>query len=283
MAVFPFTSKIEAMHKKRKRELEILYTIATIKAHLRQKPDYSIKETEILEFGCGSGFQIPYLRDIGNVTASDVFYPDSIKKMGDLEFVECSIHQTPFEKDQFDVIFSSHVLEHIHNLKESFAELQRIGKPECYYAFLVPTSTWLLISLPIRYISKPIKIITLISKFLSKKNKQDINHNPKINKYKQIEQLNNASINKNKFFKAIKFLIYPGGHGAFGGFSKCYKMFKIKSWQRLFIKNGFSIIETHPLLLYAPSEWPYIPTTNYFNRYNICSSVLFILAKEKIK
>lgn len=94
----------------------------------------------------------------------------------------------------------------------------------------------------------------------------------------------NEQTKKYSLFKiiclSIKLLILPGGHGAFGGFIKCYKMFKIKSWQKLFIKNGFSITETKPLLLYAPSELPYIPTTNYFNRYNICSSVLFILTKE---
>ncbi len=57
------------------------------------------------------------------------------------------------------------------------------------------------------------------------------------------------------------------------------KCFKINGWKNLFINNGFKIITVKPLLLYAPSEMPYIPTTKKFTQYKICSSVLFLLNK----
>lgn len=166
-------SSTELKHRKQKRLIEVSYAIEAIKNYLETKSNYEKDKTEILEFGCGEGFQIPYLRNIGNVVASDIYCNENIKSIKNLEFVECSIDQTPFGNNRFDVIFSNQVIEHIHNLDGSFAELHRIGKPDCLYAFAVPTNIWLLISLPVRYIGKPKKIFHYISKFLFKKNKNE--------------------------------------------------------------------------------------------------------------
>lgn len=272
-------SKRELNHRRKKRIREISFTIETITNHLKANPEYEKDKTEILEFGCGEGFQIPYLKSIGNVVASDIYRNENIKGIEDLEFVECGIGKTPFENNRFDVIFSSQVIEHIEDLNEAFSELLRIGKSECIYAFTVPTSTWLLISFPIKYIGKLFKILNLMYEYTSKK-KTDINVKTNSNDEKHTKR----SIDKysfiNKISKVLKYLIFPGGHGAFGGFATCYKMFKIKNWEKMFIKNGFIILQTKPLLLYAPSEMPYIPTTTCFNKYNICSSVLFILKNK---
>jgi hypothetical protein len=70
----------------------------------------------------------------------------------------------------------------------------------------------------------------------------------------------------------------PAGHGLAGGFGACYRSFRIDSWQRLFESNGFTIVETKPLLLYGPSQFPVVPTTRSVG--SLCSSVLFLMQKN---
>ena len=63
-----------------------------------------------------------------------------------------------------------------------------------------------------------------------------------------------------------------------GDFRSCYRHFRIESWRRLFASNGFAIVETKPLLLYGPSQFPVVPTTRSVG--SLCSSVLFLLRKQ---
>jgi hypothetical protein len=94
---------------------------------------------------------------------------------------------------------------------------------------------------------------------------------------------NNKSFNddktKTKWWKTFRYIL-PQGHGVKKNWMKCFHAFRIKSWQKLFTDNGFSILYKKPLLLYGPSEWPLIPTINPFEKFPIASSVLFLMKKE---
>lgn len=269
--MLPKTKLGEKKHRKHKRELEISLAIETISNFLKNDPKG--KNINILEFGSGDGFQIPYLRQIGNLAASDIYTSNGIKNMKDVNFIKCSMTNAPFNERQFDIVFSNHVIEHIENIHSAFEELKRIGKPDCIYAFSVPTNIWLLLSIPAQCYNK---LRTISRKLLS------ISLNSKMGKSAQDDNINNnhkrrAKSTMNKFFRIIR----PTGHGIYSGFIDCYRSFRIKKWQQLFSDSGFSIIKRQPLLLYAASEWPIIPTTKLFNRLNICSSVLFLMRKAK--
>lgn len=256
-------------HRKYKREMEISLIIKTIFNLIKNNPTLENKKIKILEFGSGSGFQIPYLQKIGSLVVSDIYISDDIKKMKDIDFHECSITNTPFNDSQFDIIFSNHVIEHIQKRQEAFKELKRIGKSDCIYAFSVPTNIWLLLSIPLQYYEKFRETIKLFTSFLNNKACKPSQDNNTNNNF---EKNNNI---KNMFRK-----ILPRSHGIYENFWDCYNSLKIQGWRQLFIDNGFLIKKIQPLLLYAPSEWPIVPTTTFFNNQNICSSVLFILKKE---
>jgi ubiquinone/menaquinone biosynthesis C-methylase UbiE len=246
--MLPSTGNEEYEHRKRKRQLEIAIVIENIATFLKSWSDLTNGRINILEFGSGDGFQIPYLRRIGNVIASDICTSDGVKNLQEVKFVECSINHAPFGNGQFDVIFSSHVIQYLNELLNAFREMQRIGKSSCIYAFSVPTNIWLLLSIPAQYYNR-------IAKGLRRTEETDS--------------------------KLTKFLrrILPEGHGINPNFIDCYRNFKIKNWQRLFTENGFSVIEVKPLLLYGPSEWPIIPTSTC--KTNLCSSVLFLMMKRQ--
>jgi len=248
--MFPKSLIAENKHKKHKRQLEIKMIINEMLSIMGAGTQQN-KAYKILEFGSGKGFQIPYLKKIGAVTASDIYVSDEIKGMDNTHFVKCDIIKTPFKSNTYDIIFSNHVLEHIEDIEKAFVELKRIAKPGCLFAFSVPTKLWLLLSIPTQYYNK-FKLI--LKKELRKKRKGSGQTN---NKAKR------------------KMSIFPRGHGAELNYIKCLRKLKISQWRKLFSKNGFEIIKEKPLLLYAPSEWPIIPTINA--KFFICSSILFLL------
>ena len=162
------------------------------------------------------------------------------------------------------------VLEHIEDLPDAFRELDRIGKPECLYAFAVPTDLWLLLSIPAQYLNKIIHSVYLIKQKLKRSNPAS-------------ESSTAVSIplqkRKRARFHAILDKIKPRGHGTTGEFFRCHEAFKIESWRELFRANGFHIVAVKPLLIYAPSELPIVPVLPPAPNLGLCSSVLFLLKR----
>jgi SAM-dependent methyltransferase len=267
--MFPKSSNGEKLHRKHKREMEVSLSVDFIQNLQKNKQcKQNLRDINILEFGCGDGFQVPYLKKIGTVVASDV-YRGELKDINDVQFVECDITNTPFESSFFDIIYSNHVIEHVENLEEAFDELFRIGDDKCIYAFSVPTNIWLLLSLPAQYLSK---IKTFLDRIRGKKATPS--------DYGSSGPITNLNVVKYKHSLLDKLLtlLGPSGHGVTENYFQCYKNFRIQSWHTLFFDAGFSVVETKPLLLYGPSEWPLIPTLK--SKFGLSSSVLFLMMKK---
>lgn len=263
--MFPKSRKSEKAHRQRKRSEEVSLIIDCMRPRIR-----SDQQLAILEFGSGDGFQIPYLQQPGRLVASDIYLSDDIRQMPGVEFVQCGIGATPFGDAQFDVIFSNHVIEHVDDLSGAFLEMQRIGKPDCLYAFSVPTHIWLLLSVPGQYYSRAREL----GQWLRRRS------HPKARAPASRPGSATAKRAKERRPLAQRLMrqLVPSGHGVERRFTRCYRMFRIETWQRLFAANGFSLLETRPLLLYGPSKWPLVPTMR--SRGNLCSSVLFLMRKS---
>jgi len=216
--MLPKSRAQETEHRRRKRSREVGLMVERIRSALGSSAG---KPVDILEFGSGDGFQISYLATMGSVVASDLYRSDEIRRLEAGRFVQSSISNAPFRDEQFDVVFSNHVIEHLDDLAKAFREIQRIGRPSCLYAFSVPTNTWLLLSIPAQC-------------------------------YNRLRRATDAA----SLARAFRL----GGHGVSTSFSECYRSFRIDNWRRLFADHGFSMIEVTPLLLYGPSEWPIVPT-----------------------
>jgi len=268
--MLPRTIEGENTYRKKKRKLEIESIIFHVKKYLRNNSYTGSPPLKILEFGCGNGFQIPYLEKLGVVTATDIFISNNLNIKEQTDFVKCDISNSPFLKDQFDLIFSNHVIEHIRDLNKALDELKRIGKRNCLYALSVPTNVWLLLSIPAQYLQK----VRAMVKQIKRSDKNDHSSAPKK------KDGFDLSYTKNNSFLSILFdKIKPHGHGSIKDFLKCYQSFKKDSWYKLFNQHGFNVITTQSLLLYAPSEWPIIPIISVKGRAKICSSLLYLIAK----
>lgn len=260
------------LHRAKKRHLEIGRIIEVIQGSSFVK---NKKTPRVLEFGCGNGFQIPYLSRLGSVIATDIYTSDELRVHRNWSFCESNIYELPFADNSFDIIFSNHVVEHLHEPAEAFSELNRVAKSGCLFVFSVPTNYWLLLALPSKYLGKLEEGWRMMSACFKSNSENSIKSD--LQKRMSIEsRLHNSNSPKGGLLS----LLLPRGHGVYREYGKCFKAFSVKSWKLFFCNHGFHIREIVPLLLYGPSERPVIATTSRFNRFGICSSALFLLSSE---
>ncbi|MBK9638573.1 MAG: class I SAM-dependent methyltransferase [Bacteroidetes bacterium] len=110
----------------------------------------------VLELGCGIGYQSAFLSKISTkVIATDLEEEDlathapGMKKAKSLhdqlniknvELIPCSAEELPFADQSFDMVYSSHVLEHIPDRSKALKEIYRVLKPGGIHFCVVPTT-----------------------------------------------------------------------------------------------------------------------------------------------
>lgn len=94
---------------------------------------------KLLEIGGGTGWQAKFLSQNGfDVESIDVYSSDS--RVWPVKVYD-GFH-IPFEDNQFDLVFSSNVLEHIPHIAEFQSEIQRVLTVGGHALHLVPSSSW---------------------------------------------------------------------------------------------------------------------------------------------
>ncbi len=113
------------------------------------------KTGRILELGCGIGYQSAFLASVADeVVATDLpeenaeSHAPGMKAAEDLHkslnisnvrLVPCSAEELPFPDNSFDMVYSSHVLEHIPDQKKALLEINRVLKNNGLHFCVVPT------------------------------------------------------------------------------------------------------------------------------------------------
>lgn len=96
----------------------------------------------VLEVGAGTGWQARTLSEQGHdVEAVDLadsnYAHERVWPIRNYDGVHL-----PFDDDQFDVVFSSNVLEHVERLQDLLREMRRVVKPGGYLVHVIPSATW---------------------------------------------------------------------------------------------------------------------------------------------
>jgi len=92
----------------------------------------------ILEIGGGNGWQAHVLSEWGHKVSSVDIEPSSIY----FPVMQYDGTHLPFASGHFDAIFSSHVLEHVENVRELLRESQRVMARGGIAVHIVPTPFW---------------------------------------------------------------------------------------------------------------------------------------------
>src|SRR5581483_1639679 len=88
-----------------------------------------VKNKNVLEVGCGRGLLAKQLVKNNRLTACDIIIPENLKKSRDgVKYVEANIDSLPFRDADFDVVVSTHTLEHVQNISIAMSELRRVAK-----------------------------------------------------------------------------------------------------------------------------------------------------------
>lgn len=138
-------TKIETLHAIREAEFN--------SAIERIPPDASRKD--VLEIGSGTGFQLKLLRDrFENAVGIDL--DTSNYKSGRVEsIIEYDGRNIPFPDSSFDIVFSSHTLEHIPHLERIGDEIHRVLRDDGICVHILPNHFWRIWTSLTHYIALP--------------------------------------------------------------------------------------------------------------------------------
>lgn len=103
-----------------------------------------LNSTNILDVGCGTGFNLTYLEKYGNVIGLD-FSENALnfcKLRKNKNLIQANAENIPFKNDVFSLIIILDLLEHLNDNK-TLKELHRILKTDGYLIITVPAFKFL--------------------------------------------------------------------------------------------------------------------------------------------
>ena len=251
-------------HEKENDQLEWLHQVRRAELKIIEEVLRSRKNAKILEIGGGDGFQAKVLSDEGfSVVSIDVeprtpqVFP--VKKIDN--------YKLNFSDETFDIVFTSHVLPHIHNLEQMFDEIKRVVKKDGIILHIVPTSGWGFITNIWHYVFIPKYLLKSIKKRTFNKLQPQTYSEQKI------------QIQGPVHYKIKKLFLHPLGENP--SFIHELIYFSRRRWEKLFVDSGFKIVDVKsgPYLTsgYGVFRFKLISFRKIFAKYFFSSSYCFVL------
>lgn len=206
------------------------------------------KPDKILELGCGIGYYSAFLSTLANqVVSTDLEHQDTTTHSLGLQITRnflkqlnisnvivqaASAEQLPFDDNSFDMIFSSHVLEHVPDRERAIREINRVLKPGGIHFCLVPTTADRLYAFPLHYIYllKRTLYHGLIKPFLRY---QAVTTAVPAEGHKKA-----VDIPVSAFKTYLKDFPFPPPHGAFPHYIREVQGWTLFAWKRLLTQHG---------------------------------------------
>ena len=228
--------------------------------------DFIPEESTFLDIGCGAGYSMKRAINEKKCNAQGID-PDPFKhgvgrqweENGNYE-IEKSLkilkgfgESLPYNDSEFDIVYSSHVLEHVNNEKQFLKEAKRVLKDEGTFIIGMPTASmaW----------------INFISNILFTTHHRIVNF--------IFSKSNVINVSKESF----KHIFLPASH-TFPEKTILYdlKHYKINNWKKI-VSSEFKIIKTILPALYPHPD--YLQLFKLKKRKKLSSSVFFICKKNR--
>lgn len=188
----------------------------------------------VLEVGCGSGAQLSRLRELAQ-TAIGIERIDSIYAVRpDVTVKTYDGNILPFGSREFDVVYSSNLLEHVADQRTLQTELLRVAVPGGIGIHIMPSHVWRVWS--------------------------HITHYPalmrKVSQYREMTRRCGAprafggSREKRSIIRLLCNVFMDPPHGEFGNRFTEYFEFHPRAWLRRFAEYGWEVIDHRPTGLF---------------------------------
>lgn len=90
-----------------------------------------VRGRSVLEVGCGRGWLAARMKPVAaNVTATDIVLSESALDVEGIDVRAASAEALPWPDDSFDVVVTTHTLEHVQNLPQALSEIRRVAKED---------------------------------------------------------------------------------------------------------------------------------------------------------
>lgn len=204
-------------------ELDWLHAVRL--AEVSRLKDYfpESADTSVLELGSGTGYMLKHFRErYANTFGIEVV--GSAYEFQDQNIKIYDGKNIPFKDSSFDLVFSSHVLEHIEDSQFTNDELARVLKPGGLAIHVMPSPTWRFLT----SIFHPFAILRILGSFLGdKKSRKNII-------LKQRHQ---------SLFSKIKYTFWSPRHGTRGNALTELYYFRKQRWINEFDESALNVSE----------------------------------------
>ena len=221
-----------------------------------------------LEMGCGDGYQSKLLSKFVRDLVSTDLNKDRIPKINHLNIiykvVDAEQISEHFQKNEFDFIFSSNLLEHVPNIDKCLNGTKNVLKDDGICIHVIPNSNWRFFAVLLHF---PNKLINFIEGFF-------------INKRKNKSFGNNINVDRKSKSKIFNFLV-PKPHGISSNFLFEFYHFSKHNWIKTFERNNFEILK----IINGPVSSGYGLGLNIFRgileNIGITTEYIYVLKKKK--
>jgi SAM-dependent methyltransferase len=114
-----------------------------------------------LELGAGDGYLSTLLARHARVLVSTEIRVGRLAEeaLDNTLYAVCDAELLPFRAAKFDLIFSSHLLEHLPDLQSALSEMRRALRPDGVMVHLVPTRLWKVLDFGLFFPSQVVHLI----------------------------------------------------------------------------------------------------------------------------
>jgi ubiquinone/menaquinone biosynthesis C-methylase UbiE len=248
------------IHNIRKKEIEI------IQKYLNGKIFH-----KGLEIGAGDGYQSEFLlNNVKHLVCTELNKERLIQVNKNIEYRVCDAELLTkfFNRNEFDFVYSSNLLEHLNNIEDTIIGIKEILKDEGVVIHILPNSKWAICHIVLHY---PAILFSLIQKILSRKKI--------INQNRSNIKGNNLKSEKETSSLLLR-LLFPHPHGISKNvFAEVFAFSKMK-WKSIFLNNGFVITKIQHGSFSSGYGISSRFLRNLLYKMNISTSTIYILKKN---
>jgi SAM-dependent methyltransferase len=186
---------------------------------------------DLLEIGSGAGAQLLVLR---RICRSAIGIENSNRADRLTDIVNYDGRGIPFPDASFDVVFSSHVIEHIRDELSIHAEMHRVLRPGGVCVHIVPTAAWRVLASILHY---PALVKKLVDKLSRPRHAAD----------SAVISESSTRSAASRWRSRLSYALIQQRHGEFGNWATEHFLFRVSAWHKRFEANGWHVELSEPV------------------------------------